>query len=307
MEVERIVGYRITFRYLPAYEAMLSLKAYSERHKVLELGAGWFKQVAATLPPGMDQDLKELGGMGVPYPLMEQLALGGDLQDLLQTLGTMPVGELYERLLKVVDDPSKLPPDLGAQRDRMVRALKIWDDVYFGTLDPAIGRGLQAAVGEAAARAEGLAPEVAVEAITGGIILDAGAELEEVLLIPQYHCRPLNIFEWSGNRCIVAFPAELVGPAPGAVPADLRNLTRALDDDSRLLILRFLAGGVRSFSDVVKFTRLAKSTVHHHMVILRLSGLVRVYVRREGADRYSLRPEAIDGMVPRLHAFLKEE
>jgi len=93
---------------------------------------------------------------------------------------------------------------------------------------------------------------------------------------------------------------------PTAVTGPARTERSALSDESRLRILRFLASGSRDFTEIVRFSGLAKSTVHHHLVILRAAGLVRVLVRHSGdsAETYELRPYAIDTLGEQLRAFL---
>lgn len=302
------MAYRVEVRYSPMYELMTSLQAYFDRpmQKIIDLGPAWVRNLTARLPVGFAELIKPLEKEGFPFELEEISPYRDDPQAFLQWLQETPVGELIERILALPGDPAKLPADVGAVRDLTVQTHLIWYERYFKDLDPRILDGLER---EARARSElvqGLPPAEAVALTTGGIVLEVGDEVERVTLIPQYHARPLNMFAWPPGRCVIGYPVDVLPPAPGAIPGDLRILTRALADDSRLQILRFLANGISSFTDIVKFTGLAKSTVHHHMVTLRSSGLVKVHVRPEGADRYSLRPEAIDRLAPRLHAFLKE-
>jgi DNA-binding transcriptional ArsR family regulator len=82
-----------------------------------------------------------------------------------------------------------------------------------------------------------------------------------------------------------------------------------------LTILRLLAEGPHSFTEVVRATGLSKSTVNHHMVMLRAAGLVRVQDTASGTHQghpykpvtYVLRPDAIDDLADRLHEYLREE
>jgi len=302
--------YQVEIRYSPVYELVHSLQAFADlpTRKILDLGAGWVRDTAKHLPAGFEEAAESFRSMGLPLEVVEHCPNGGDDPDaFIAWLRAMPVGQLYELVLTVAEDPAKLPPDLPGARDRVLNVLELWNERYFKHLDPRITEGLARSAAQSRGLIRGRPPELAVELITGGLVLDVGPEIEHVLLIPQYHCRPLNLISWGKGRCIISYPADVLPTAPGAVPSDLRNLTRALGDDGRLQILRFLAGGVRTFTDVVKFSGLAKSTVHHHMVILRTSGLINVHLRPDGADRYSFRPEAVDRLTPRLHAFLKEE
>lgn len=297
---------RLEIRFDPIYEFLLSYTAYMDKNllKVIDLGPAWARRVSASLPAEFTELTSGLERGGFPCNVTDLCPNQDSVEAFLDWFAAMSVGDLYEHVLAAVGDPARLSPDLGAQRDRLVKILTIWYRSYYRHLDPRITEELARAAERAEQTAKGLTPEAAVEAITGGIVLE---DVTHVTLTPQYHCRPLNMFETRPNRSTIGYPVEALPTAPGEIPPDLRNLARALADDSRLHILRFLAGGIRSFTDLVKLTGLAKSTVHHHMVILRHSGLVRVHFRPEGADRYSLRPEGIDRISPRLHAFLKEE
>lgn len=127
-----------------------------------------------------------------------------------------------------------------------------------------------------------------------------------MLLVPQFHHRPWNVFQDYRDLRVIQYPADALPAVPGEPPPGLLRLTRALSDESRLRILRFLATGPRSFTDVVQFMGLAKSTVHHHMVVLRAAGLVRVHDRGD-VTTYSLRPGAVDELGDRLHTFFQAE
>jgi DNA-binding transcriptional ArsR family regulator len=293
-------------RYSPTTEFLLSLKAYLDTtsHKMLDIGSGWPRQVAKRLPGDFDRGI--LAEVGMAYGLIDKCPTGDDPQAFISWLRDIPLVELYELVLSIIQDPARFPPDLISVRDRYVKALQIWYDSYFSAVHPAVHEALRESARTAAVLTDSLPPQAAIEEITGGIIMEPDQEVREVRLIPQYHYRPFNIFDLSGQTLMIAYPADLPR-SPGAVPPDLRNLIRALDDESRLQILRYLAGGERNFTEIVKFIGLAKSTVHHHLVILRVSGLIRVHTKRTVAERYSLRPAAIDSFGPRLHAFLREE
>lgn len=55
---------------------------------------------------------------------------------------------------------------------------------------------------------------------------------------------------------------------------DCAKILKALGDDSRLKIVRFLLQGEKSVSEIVDFLKLGQPQVSHHLAILRSSGLV---------------------------------
>jgi DNA-binding transcriptional ArsR family regulator len=296
----------------PAYELLVSVKAYVSRpeQKILELGAGWARGVRQQLQPQLAADLASadaLADVHVPDLLIQQCPGDRDIAGYLHWLGALPVGELYERLAPyALEGRAPLPRDLGAVRDRYVRLLVAWHEQYFRLVDPAILSGLAADAAAKHALVGTMAPEALVEAATCGVHFMPRPGPELVLLVPQYHFRPWNLFQDYRGLRRIQYPADALPAVPGEPPPGLLRLTRALSDESRLRILRFLAAGPRSFTEVVQFMGLAKSTVHHHMVVLRAAGLVRVHDCGD-MTTYSLRPSAVDELGDRLHAFLQAE
>jgi DNA-binding transcriptional ArsR family regulator len=310
--VEQAV-YRVEVDWALAYEVLVSLKAYVNRreHKTLELGAGWARGVRRQLRPELAAELASadaLADVHVPDLLVWQCPGNRDVAGYLRWLGVLAVGELYERVAPYgLEGRASLPRDLSAVRDRYVRLLEAWDEQYFRLVDPAILRGLAADAAAKRALVGAMAPDALVEAATCGVhfVPQPGPEL--VLLVPQYHFRPWNVFQDCRGLRVIQYPADALPAVPGEPPPGLLRLTRALSDESRLRILRFLATGPRSFTDVVQFMGLAKSTVHHHMVVLRAAGLVRVHDTGEKVtSSYSLRPGAVDRLRDMLHAYLPQ-
>jgi DNA-binding transcriptional ArsR family regulator len=313
MQVEQPT-YRVEVDWAPAYELLISLKAYVSRpeQKILELGVGWARGVRRQLEPELAADLAStdaLVDVHVPDLLVRQCPGTRDVAGYLHWLGALPVGELYERLAPyVLEGRAPLPRDLGAVRDRYVRLLEAWDEQYFRLVDPAILSGLAADAAAKQALVGTMAPEALVETATYGVHYMPQLGPELVVLVPQHHYRPWNVFQDYQGLRVIQYPADALPAVPGEPPPGLLRLTRALSDESRLRILRFLATGPRSFTDVVQFMGLAKSTVHHHMVVLRAAGLVRVHDSGEKATTsYSLRPGAVDQLRDMLHAYLPQE
>ena len=304
--------YRVEVDWAPAYELLVSVKAYASRpeQKILELGAGWARRVRQQLQAELAADLASadaLADVHVPDLLIQQCPGDRDIAGYLHWFGALPVGELYERVAPyALEGRAPLPRDLGAVRDRYVRLLVAWHEQCFRLVDPAILSGLAADAAAKQALVGTMAPEALVEAATCGVHFMPRPGPELVLLIPQYHFRPWNLFQDYRGLRRIQYPADALPPVPGEPPPGLLRLTRALSDESRLRILRFLATGPCSFTEVVQFMGLAKSTVHHHMVVLRAAGLVRVYDCGD-MTTYSLRPGAIDELGDRLHAFLQAE
>lgn len=305
------MAYQVTVVWAPAHELLVSLQAYLDRsnRNVLELPSGWAQDAAGCLPAGfadqyraVERDLPCAADRLLAFLCPEQQ----DVSGFLVWLSGLSPGELYEGLATHMPESGRaLPSNLGALRDRWVALLQEWNRCYYSRLDPAIGEGLAR---EAESR-RGLLrchpPDLQVEEATGGLVLEPGLGLERVVLVPQHHMRPFNLNAEMGSTRLILYPADVAPADPDALSPGLRRLTSALSEESRLRILRFLAAGPRTFTEIVEACGLAKSTVHHHMVILRSAGLVRVHMSASGTDRYSLRSGALSELGTRLAAYIE--
>jgi DNA-binding transcriptional ArsR family regulator len=106
---------------------------------------------------------------------------------------------------------------------------------------------------------------------------------------------------------IILYPCDAaVVPTAEMPPAPLLRLTRALSDESRLRMLRFLARTPSSsLTEVSRFAGLSQPTVHHHLTQLRAAGLVRIQFGPSGPNRYSLRPHALEQLAEQLGDYLE--
>jgi DNA-binding transcriptional ArsR family regulator len=291
------VSYKVTVEFAPAYELAISLDAYmvAPSHRTIDLGESWLAEVRGRLTPAFAAELAQ--SEPLDYRLLGQLIQQcpgeRDAESFLRWLGSLSAGELYELLA-----PSPVAGDLGALRDRIVGWLGQWHQAYFRHVEP----GLLAGLAADAERVRGLAlpPELLVEEATRGYYLAPGPQVESVLLVPQYHKRPITLQAPVGGLWLFYYPTgDLPGPA-GEVPVELLRLMRTLADESRLRIFHFLAGGARSFGEVGAYTGLTKGTVHRHLWALRFAGLVRADL----ADgRFSLRPGAVERVAAALGRF----
>jgi len=130
-------------------------------------------------------------------------------------------------------------------------------------------------------------PLAAIERLTTGYRYVPEPEAEAVVLIPHLEASlPLVLAQHRSSRLI----AYRITPARGSAER-LQALGRALAEPKRVEILALVGGGTGRAQDLVAATGLSRSTVHHHLGILRESGLVAL----EGNARaytYVPRPEA---------------
>jgi len=279
-------------------------------HKTLDLGSSWLTSTRKRLTPELAGDLASTKGrlgadlLAVPALLVRHCPGERDPDTFLQWLSDLSAGRIYEYLASRLPEGAPVPPNLAELRDRGSKILRQWNQCYFNDLEPAILDGLAAGARALSEVARFTPAPSLVEQATGGVHVQPHPDLEIISLVPQYHFRPINLYDRYGRLITYMYPVDAIPAKAGDPPPALLRATRALADESRLRILHHLALGPRTFTEVVARTKLAKSTVHHHLVVLRAAGLVRVHLSPETGDRYSLRSSAVDAIRNDLDGFL---
>ncbi len=152
-------------------------------------------------------------------------------------------------------------------RSRLVRAVEagVGSLLERGRLDE-----LEAAAQVAATTLASRPPLVAIERLTTGYRYVPEPEAESVTLIPHLEPKlPLLLAQHRSSR-LIAFHASL----DRGSEERLHALGRALADPRRVEILTLVGRGVGGAHELVAETGLSRSTVHHHLGLLRDAGLI---------------------------------
>lgn len=305
--------YQVEVDWAPADELVVSLKAFLARseHKSLDLGSDWPKLVRQSLTPALSARLSSvhvLDHVDLLDLLIRRCPGERSATDFIHWLAEPSPGQLYEWLAPLVPaKQSSALTNLAEVRDCYVEILHDWNEQYFARVDSAILRGLEHDAAEKRALKGRVGPDELVEIATSGVTVATETQIDTIWLIPQYHYRPWNLNAFFRGGRSILYPVDALPLDPDEISPRLRRLTKALSDESRLRILRLLATGPASFTEVVALMKLSKSTVNYHLVMLRAAGLVRV---RDSGDRstlYTLRPDAIDGLRDDLWSYLSTQ
>ncbi|WP_274364409.1 ArsR/SmtB family transcription factor [Paenibacillus thermotolerans] len=298
------MSFRVHFDHSPVYELILSFMIYSRRKwtRNLDIGSAWLKKVDEAASPKFRTDSGKFGEDTFEYLFLLTYVSPNskEIPEFLQWLGAQSPGRLYELLSQ--QTAGSLPSDLGDTMQEAGRLLSTWNDIYFN----GVNREWLAIARNDAAQRQAVQsvsdPLKLIEAATGGVVLEAEG-LIDIVLAPVVHFRPLNTYALYKTLGIILYPVD--PPEHGDnPPVQLMRVTRALSDESRIRILRYLAPSPRSFTEVVAHTKLSKGTVHHHMMALRAAGLIRTHINRgqQSHERFSIRPDGVSEFT----AFLRE-
>ncbi len=153
-----------------------------------------------------------------------------------------------------------------------------------------------------------------IEDATSGIEFDIPLGVRRVVLIPSVVTRPLSLIDGHRGTLLVyyAIADEFMDSDPEAPPSWLLRTYKALSDERRLRILRRLSEGETTLDELTDLLELSKSTVHHHISILRGAGLIRVKMISDGNDgvkrkAYALREQSLEDATGFLDTYLRTE
>jgi DNA-binding transcriptional ArsR family regulator len=138
-------------------------------------------------------------------------------------------------------------------------------------------------------RAATMGVSALVEHATGGFVIEPDAPVSGVVLAPTYFFRPYNLITAYRGVRVFVYPIE-TSHTENAPPPELVRLYKALGDETRLKILRLLAGREMYLQELAKALGVSHVTALHHMTVLRAAHLVQV-VERENLKYYRLRAE----------------
>jgi DNA-binding transcriptional ArsR family regulator len=149
-----------------------------------------------------------------------------------------------------------------------------------------------------------LSPERLVEIASNGISIEDRHVATPVVLMPSMVSRPWVVLAEAADLLIMAYPVSdrTLSSDPDAPPQWLVKLHKALGDERRLKILRRLAQGDAGLVELATEADVAKSTMHHHMMMLRAAGLVKVHMG--GDKKYSLREETLPEAATYLNHYI---
>ena len=185
-----------------------------------------------------------------------------------------------------------LPLTAAETKRRLLAVLRRFVSEVFAPAEPEVRAALEADAEVKRGLAARVTPDALITTAARGFVYEREAEASRVVLAPQLAARPWLLLCQHRDARIICYPAEEPLEAERDVRERALALGRALADEARIRILRRLADGEASLSELTELTGLAKSTAHHHLGQLRAAGLV-VIRGNARSYRYDLHPDAV--------------
>ncbi|WP_163529491.1 ArsR/SmtB family transcription factor [Halobacillus ihumii] len=148
-------------------------------------------------------------------------------------------------------------------------------------------------------------PEQFVEWVTNGVSYRPEPSVYKVLLIPHYIYRPWNVESDLEGVKVFYYPIanESIHPSDKYVPNQmLVQRYKALGDEVRLRIIKILGDRELSLQELTNELLMGKTTVHHHLKILKSARLVAVE-----KSKYCVKDQVLMSLPKELEQFLGRE
>jgi DNA-binding transcriptional ArsR family regulator len=230
----------------------------------------------------IDDEQRELiadaaeGRPGAPHELLTDHEFGGDdrrrWRKALKFLLAMPPRETKEFLVRIVS---------AVHSDAFARHATEFRDF------------LEADVAVKQAVAKRVSSRRLIEIATSGEPLSLDTTTRPIVLVPAMVSRPRVVVCEGSEFLVLAYPVpdECLEMDLDAPTRWLVDVHKALGDERRLRVLRRLAVADATLAELAEGVDIAKSTLHHHLALLRAAGLVTV--RTDPGKRYTLRRDTL--------------
>ena len=190
-------------------------------------------------------------------------------------------------------------------------ALKAFFDGFFIEEEARIIPSLQVGLAHAQARSGSLQIPALLEELSLGVRFGDFLNIPELVLAPSFWGSPFVFYDYvdsKTNMLLFGSRPDDCALIPGdIIPESLLRGLKALADPTRLRILRNLADGPLTPTQLARSLRLRTPTVTHHLLALRLAGLIQVIISSLGERRYATRVEGLGSTQETLEKFVNGE
>jgi len=189
-------------------------------------------------------------------------------------------------------------------RADLAELLSIWHADVYGPREAEIRAALERDVTIVRRAAEDEPIESVVERAVPGVTFVPEVGQTSVILAASWTIKPLWAVVDHRAANLFAYPAGTGSPDAATPPARLVALGKAIGDETRLRILRQLATEPATPPDLAERLGMPRTTLLHHLSILRRAGLIAVQVHDSAYHTFVVRDEHLGDVSRLLEEFL---
>lgn len=304
------MSYQVKVDVSPIFEFLSSFLIYSTHRWTgnLDLGSGWLTQVRSRLN---EQEASQLEtSIFWPfddYDVLYAWAISRQpktkITDFIRHLNQTPAELLLSEIAELL--PSLSLETVKRISDKYPPVLYLWYERYFKDVEQEHEVYLREDVLEKKTLQGIIEPSALIELATSGILVGDYLPISEVVLLPTLHLRPLNTYCFYNRVLMIQYPIDFP-EKDGQPPNVLLRLTSALADPERLRLLRFIASvGPKSLEEIRSGMPETGDKLAHHLMMLRVAGLLRVHLELHNQEKYSLREDGASELQIFLESYIQ--
>ncbi|MBP1999827.1 DNA-binding transcriptional ArsR family regulator [Paenibacillus shirakamiensis] len=304
------MAYKVKVDVSPVYELLGSFLIYVARRWILDIDMGneWIEDIDQRL----DEVSLALFSEASTWPFDDYDVLyawavirghHNDAISFLNYLDTADSGELYNQIHTYL--PQLTTDKMETIRHHYVPLLRKWNEVYFQHVNSSYLPLLTEDASEKLLLLEKMEPFALIDYATGGLVVSDKLPVEQVILLPTIHLRPINTYCFYHGMLLIQYPVDLPLEDENEAPHFLLRLTRALAAPERLKLLRYLAGEPKSAAEILQHFDEPEDRMMHHLRRLRVAGLLCVHLEQNRMEKYCLRMDGIAELQIFLETYIQ--
>jgi len=275
------------------YEVLLSFSLYKRQThlKYLTISKDWYAITKNKISEVLHKEILELEDL-----LFEDLSVHliehcpyNNFRGYHLWLSQLPLGELYELLAPYVSEKRGIPHDLEARRTKHLSLLLKWYEEYFLDIEEMVTTILTDQIKNLDKTGLQKYPFREIEKITKGFDIE-NLQVTEVVLAPSWHFRPLSLIDIFNHKVVLTYPCVM------SIQDETLLITKALAEEKRLKILSSMKDDSKTFTDLVHLMGMSKGNIHHHLLLLRSAGLLKITPTRQDYFHYKFRHSRVQDL-----------
>jgi DNA-binding transcriptional ArsR family regulator len=301
--------YELKIDVSPVYELLDSFMLYVTRKwsSNLDLGPNWVSDVEDRISPPKVTTLMQAAewpftDYDVLYAWVYSRGPATTVLHFLDDLDSASTEDCYQQIAPfihgfTIEEASRIKSNYSP-------LLRLWYEQYFRYVESKILPLLIEDASEKKMLESKMDPVSLIEYASGGVVFEEIRDLKTIVLLPTVHNRPINTYCFYKTMVIVQYPVDVPLEDEDEPPMVLLRMTKALSDPTRLRLLRYLAHEPKSLWEMQSDLDQSREMLMHHLMILRVAGLLRIHLRGEQDERFSIRPDGASELQMFLESYI---
>lgn len=304
------MNYEVKVDVSTVYELMGSFMVFISKKWThnLDIGPEWVREVEIQLGPDIASILAPAASWpftdyDVLYVWAVKRTTSDGIQEFLNHLRDCEAQELFQSASRYI--PHLTIEDVNRIRDHYTPLLTLWYEHYFKSVEDDILTLLEEDAEEKQLLLSKMDAEDLVEYASGGLVVHDIPDLKTVILFPTVHIRPINTYSFYTSMLLIQYPVDVPEENEDDPPTVLTRMTHALSDSKRLRLLRYVGDSPKSLNDMKRDLGLTEEMLKHHLMILRVAGLLRIHLGDHHNEKFSIRAEGASELQMFLESYIR--